>query len=575
MRTWLVVLLVGCAPVDEAPECAGGLDENDDGVCDHDVADWSADATVPAGTTRANVFNLADDDWARVRDEGLMEAMVWPVDVSGVLLPYNAMARLLDPDSTEPATVAMVATARNLLGWGSLPEMYDWVGLPPLPGPDATGIFRVPLPEGMAEGDAMGAGIVDTEFGPGLTFSCAACHASRFFGHTVVGLTNRRARANVFFHQGQDLFPGITDEFFQAAADADEGEMALFRRAKANLPAIGARDPQVIGLDTSLAQVALSLSRRNDDDYATRSPELEAEPRPNELDTLVVDSKPAVWWSVKYKTRWLSDGSVVAGNPIFTNFLWNEIGRGTDLHELETWLQDNQRMVDALTAAVFATPAPTWTDFFPADALDIEAAKRGEVTFNELCASCHGTYEKGWSADNAAELDAVALVATTRVVYHEQTPVYDVGTDGQRALGMRAFADGLNGLAISAWTGTQIELQDGYVPPPLEAIFSRYPYLHNNAVPSLCELLTPAAERAPEFWMGPTEDAATDFDPDCVGYPMGDATPESWKTDEARFDTTQPGLRNTGHDAWLVDGAGQPVMDEAGRHDLIAYLKTL
>ena len=35
----------------------------------------------------------------------------------------------------------------------------------------------------------------------------------------------------------------------------------------------------------------------------------------------------------------------------------------------------NPKIIKELTAAVFATEAPRWTDFFPADSLDIEAAK--------------------------------------------------------------------------------------------------------------------------------------------------------------------------------------------------------
>ena len=50
--------------------------------------------------------------------------------------------------------------------------------------------------------------------------------------------------------------------------------------------------------------------------------------------------------------RWLLDGSVVSGNPVYTNLIWNEIGRGTDLKELEAWLDKNQKTVDEITAAV-------------------------------------------------------------------------------------------------------------------------------------------------------------------------------------------------------------------------------
>jgi mono/diheme cytochrome c family protein len=332
----------------------------------------------------------------------------------------------------------------------------------------------------------------------------------------------------------------------------------------------------VLGLDTSLAQVSLSLARREEDEFATRNPELERNPRENLLATFVADSKPAVWWTLKYKTRWLSDGSIVSGNPIFTNFLWNELGRGTDLVELEEWLITNRRIADELTVAAFATVSPRWEDFLGFDELDLEAAQRGEIHFNAMCASCHGTYEKGWNAENAATLDPAGLFATTRVIYHEQTPVLDVGTDLQRAQGMDAFAERLNELAISQWMETVVEVQSGYVPPPLDGIWTRYPYLHNGSVPSLCELLTPASERIATFWVGPADNAETDFDADCVGYPVAEATPASWSDDpRAYYDTALPGLSNAGHDEWLLDSEGEPVLSDSETRDLIEYLKTL
>ncbi len=357
---------------------------------------------------------------------------------------------------------------------------------------------------------------------------------------------------------------------------ADEAELALFARAQRNLGAIGTRTPQVLGLDTSLAQVSLSLAKRAEDPWASRDPALEAAPRPNALETLVADSKPAVWWSMKYKTRWLADGSIVSGNPVFTNFLWNELGRGADLRELAQWLADNQRVVDELTVAIFATEPPRWEDFFGAESIDLAAAQRGQLLFEGTCARCHGSYDKAWDGAQAGELAPAERLRTSRVRYHERTPVLDVGTDPQRAEGMASFAGRLNALAISVWMGTVVEVQGGYVPPPLEGIWARYPYLHNQSVPTLCALLTPAAERPTSFWMGPSDDPDTDFDPACVGFPLGDAVPTSWQADpHAFFDTTTPGLSNAGHDAWLRDEAGAPRFDAAQRADLIEFLKTL
>lgn len=558
----------GCRP-SEGATCEVGIDENADGLCDRSTANWSGDSSLPESGNRADVYNLGSalND---VRARGLQHFLSWPVSVSGVLLPNRPMQALLDPNTTSTDTKNLQSAARTVLGFGTTPEMYTYLGLPQRDS-NSEAQPGVPWPSWVKEGDYLGVGTVNTPQGEALTFSCATCHAHRLFGRTVVGLTNRHEQANEFFHKAAGFFPLLDRDVFVNTMGANPQELQRFLITQEHLGAVGSKTPVALGLDTSLAQVSLSLARREEDANATRDAGVEMNPRENLLATYVADSKPAVWWTVKYKTRWLSDGSIVQGNPIFTNFLWNEIGRGTDLDVLQDWLGKNQNIVDELTVFVFATPSPKWVEFFGADSLDEAAAKRGETTFNAMCSSCHGTYEKDWSAATKE-----ARLATTRVRYHAQTPVMDVGTSPQRAHGMTAFADSLNKLTVSQWMKTVVEVQQGYVPPPLEGIWARYPYLHNQSVPTLCELLGPASARTPVFYMGDDENPATDYDSTCVGLPVGSAVPDSWKTDAKRkFDTTVPGLSNQGHDEWLKDSSGQPILTVDQRSDLIAYLKTL
>jgi len=158
--------------------------------------------------------------------------------------------------------------------------------------------------------------------------------------------------------------PYIPDVLFKLSTGATPGEVQMFAHTKKNLVSVDTTVPQVLGLDTSLPQVALSLAHRNEDEYATKNPIYERFPRHNELETFVADSKPLPWWNLKYKTKWLADGSIVEGNPIFTNILWNELGRGADLKELQKWMSENRQTIDELTVAAFATEAPRWSDFF-------------------------------------------------------------------------------------------------------------------------------------------------------------------------------------------------------------------
>src|SRR5207253_8181529 len=139
----------------------------------------------------------------------------------------------------------------------------------------------------------------------------------------------------------------------QASTNATNGETQMMRQLKENMKSVGLKKPLTLGLDTSLAQVSLSLNHRNRDAYASFSSFYAANPRPDPvLDSSPADSKPAVWWNLKYKNRWLSDGSVVSGNPILTNILWNEIGRGANLTKLESWLQQNEKVLQEITTAV-------------------------------------------------------------------------------------------------------------------------------------------------------------------------------------------------------------------------------
>jgi hypothetical protein len=241
---------------------------------------------------------------------GKIHTQIYPVEVTGMLPPYPPLLKLM-----------------NHFGIRALDDIFAWVGLNPYPAEDATGVYAVPYPVGRRPDTRMGLGFIETADGKGFSLSCAECHSANLFGKTVLGMTNRFPRANEVFLAAIHGVPLISDSMLRGA-HATEGEVRMFERMKENLKSVAAKKPAVFGLDTSLAQVALSLAKRNLDAYATRNDEIAAHPRPDPLDTAVADSKPAVWWNLKFKNRWLSDGSVVSGSPILTNILWNEIGRG-------------------------------------------------------------------------------------------------------------------------------------------------------------------------------------------------------------------------------------------------------
>jgi len=544
--------------------------------------DFSEGAVIAPGG-RANPYQLSPEDFAQVREKGRGHAISYPVEVTGVLPPYAPFETGIE----------------NFLGEAGVDAAFKWVGLHPFPQASDQGVYSVPYPEsenGRVRPDyRMGLTFIQTSKGRGFSFACAECHSAQLFGKTVLGMTNRFPRANEVFEvakQGLQFgSPAFADYLLTMLAHATPGESEMIDTVRDHVHAVGVKAPQVLGLDTSLAQVALSLARRSQDDYATRSSEFESHPRDEALQTFAADSKPAVWWNVKYKNRWLSDGSVVSGNPIYTNILWNEIGRGGDLRQIEDWLQRNPDVIEELTTAVFSAEAPKITDFFQPEEFnskyndkfngrfqkkfDLQRMKLGQKTFGQYCARCHGTYDKGWDLPHSASLSFAEQLATVQVHYPDQTPVIDVGTDSSRDVGMSSLERGLNPLAISHANSIVIKTQTGYVPPPLVGIWARWPYFHNNSAPSLCAVLTRHEKRPSSYYAAEANDPDRDFDFNCNGYPSSRNLSPEWLGEEYFYDTTRQGMHNSGHDEGIFLQNGKELLSPREKQDLVLFLQTL
>lgn len=536
--------------------------------------DWTTGAAVPPGG-RSNIYSWNDFDFQTSQNKGKIHAQVYPVTVTGMLPPYEPVRRLIEEKNSNPLRKWIQGLMKGISGFRSFEDVLKNLGLHEYPLENERGIYAVPYPNEIRPDTLMGFGLIERNGAEGFTFSCAACHSSNLFGKTVLGMTNRFPRANEFFIKAKKVMPLMDPHIFKAYTRATDAETALLVESKERLKSVALKQPIALGLDTSLAQVSLSLNRRAKDGYANYSDKASRSPRADAyLDDKPADSKPAVWWNVKYKNRWLSDGSVLSGNPIFTNLIWNEIGRGADLHELEQWLAENDHVIKELTTAVFASEAPHITDFYPAEKIDLGRAKAGEQIFKNNCAKCHGNYEKAWNLPHALVLSAAERLKTVEVRYKEKTPVVNVGTDPFRRQGMKSLEQ-LNDLEISKKNGIVIKAQEGYVPPPLVGIWARWPYMHNNSIPNLCVLLTPAKKRPSIYYSGEALNKDTDYDFACGGYPIGDKTPKAWKTREHLYDTRNAGMGNMGHDEGIFIKDGKEILTAEDKHNLIQFLQTL
>ena len=174
-------------------------------------------------------------------------------------------------------------------------------------------------------------------------------------------------------------------------------------------------------------------------------------------------------------------------------------------------------------------------------AINTAKAAAGKPLFDANCAACHASDKTG-----------------------TPLPLADVGTD-------RGRLDSWNkGAAIKAnqvvkdmgldRKGLVEEDLIGYVAAFLDGIWLKAPYLHNGSVPTLRDLLEPAANRPKVFWRGYDV-----YDQSKVGF-VSDS-PEA-KRVGTRLDTASKGGSNQGHEFGTRLSATE-------KDTLVEYLKTL
>lgn len=236
--------------------------------------------------------------------------------------------------------------------------------------------------------------------------------------------------------------------------------------------------------------------------------------------------------------------------------------------------------------------APVWPKQLPA--VDtVLAYGKGKPLYDDLCAGCHAPRpfaRKDWPGVTFLQVPVV--------------DVREVGTDGTLLTNFleRTYDATSLGIAqpISAGEGLYVvteQIKDfqykygakpvpkdkwgeydgfgwpnevrgtcGYKARPLDGIWANPPYLHNGSVPSVYDLLSPAAERPSVFWV-----ANREYDPVKLGY-VSDEFPGA-----TRYDTSVIGNSNKGHEFADSDRAGVigRALKKEERLAIIEYLKVL
>ena len=531
-------------------------------------------AKVAAGGN-TNLFHLTPEQLALADRRGRLAWLDYPATDTTLGAPYDSINRLYGTLGRRPL-VRRGLQRRGLSGIGrNWSHVFRQAGLINFPREEGAGAYFVPFPGNRRPSTPMGFTVFRSPQNERLfTMSCAACHTRNLFGRPVLGGSNLHGGTGNTMLLLKRVSQ-LSSRQFRFATRPDCGEARAFYELQRKMSRVQGKRSQAMGLENPVAFVGLSMWNRaaGNRDAANRS--VHRSTNRSTLHNIATDTKPPVLWNLKYKNRFQHDGSMT-GDPILANLIFNEIGRGSDLKALSRWIDRSRETLRDMAAAAYAMQAPRWTDFFAAETIDLEQAKRGEIVFNQRCARCHGAYEKAWSRENATTSNVADLLRTVKVTMPSITTAEDVGTDPGRSRTMLELAPLANRLSIFKDNQISFRANPGaYVPPPLVGIWARWPYMHNNSIPNLDELLKPAAERVTTYYVAEAIDIRRDYDARAVGFKVGPRTPQLWRTPARLFDTRRPGLANTGHDEGIFVEDGVNQLSPEDKSDLIEFLKTL
>ena len=207
--------------------------------------------------------------------------------------------------------------------------------------------------------------------------------------------------------------------------------------------------------------------------------------------------------------------------------------------------------------------APAFRSAFPDQKLDQAKAARGAQVYAAHCDSCHGhPASDGTNWVRGSQQDTVL-------------PYQQIGTDKERVT--FRYYDTLADVLVNSFPAKQPlrpKREDlrpgpmgrtlGYIDTPIPSMYARAPFLHNGSVPTLAALIN-LKPRPDVYYRG-----ANLYDPVDAGL-IVPSQPDAKRY--FRFDTSQPGNSNKGHDyPWAYHGAG---WNQAQLEDLLEYLKTV
>jgi hypothetical protein len=194
----------------------------------------------------------------------------------------------------------------------------------------------------------------------------------------------------------------------------------------------------------------------------------------------------------------------------------------------------------------------TMTNTPPPWPYEIDRAKqeRGAPLYAQYCARCHGRNGNDFTGELVGQVTPIEKIKTDRHRLDSYTE--------ELCVNQNLLYAGYPNERFSHFRKTF-----GYANQPLDGIWLRGPYLHNGSVPTLRELLEPAAKRRREFYRGYDV-----IDRTRVGF-ISDRSEEGGRP-FFKFDTRLPGNGNQGHEG---DEYGTSLSSEE-KDALVEFLKT-
>jgi hypothetical protein len=331
--------------------------------------------------------------------------------------------------------------------------------------------------------------------------NCAACHAglvrkSDGQNEVVLGMPSNTVdlEAFQFFLTAVAADPRFNPQDVLAAIDAQGLELDVINRLALRFIAVDQMKTLINGIgkrfEFTKFEPAFGPGR-----FDTFSPAKALLNWPHDYldpkERIGVVDFPSIWLQEQKREMWLHwDGN---NNKLKERNRSAAFGTGANFPILD------RTSVERMENFILSAKPPSLTEF-TGTTLDVALVEKGRPIYARLCANCHGASGTDFSGDRVGQT----------------TPIKDIGTDRFR------FDNYTYDLLINQsqmYAGNAEERfqnfrkSDGYANMPLDGLWLRAPFLHNGSVPTLRDLLKPAADRPIHFYRG-----STDYDPVDLGF---------------------------------------------------------